>query len=144
MNEATKPADAIDDRLRAAREAKEAREKTREKAAEALELQLLELEAKYEPELGPMGKAFFILTTTMGPVVIKRGDSVVYKRFEALQKADKATTEKSLLDLIVPCLVYPDKDTFIGMVDELKGLPVRLATRLVDLYQGKEVEDAGK
>lgn len=135
----------VSERLIEARKAKEERAATRAKADELLELHVLELEERFERELnGVRGKAFYILVTTEGPIVVKRGESVIYKRFEQSQKGDAQTTEKQLLDLVTPCVVFPDKDRFIEIVTHLKGLPLRLANPLLDLYRGKEVDEAGK
>lgn len=147
MNEATKtvasapPTDDHEARLLAARKAKEDREAARARKAEEEELLEADLEERFERELnGERGRAFFILATTEGPVVVKRGESVIYKRFEAA----KDPNEKALLDLVTPCVVYPDKERFTEILGILKGLPLRLANPLLDLYRGKEVDEAGK
>lgn len=124
--------------------AKAERERKRIEEKDALELELLELEEKYESELGPVGRKFLILDLTElgeGFVVLKQGETVVYKRYsEAKNKTDKEVEE-----YVLPCLVHPTTEKFLEIVNtRYPEVLYRCAHAVNRLFGKKSEDDMGK
>jgi len=119
---------------------KVARDEARAKAAEALEVEALTLEEKYESELGPRGVVFDVLTTDVGNFVIKRPEFIVAKRFMA---ADKRGDEE-VAAFVGPCIVFPAPEVFRATVLLHGGIAWRLANVALELYEARRAKDAGK
>lgn len=111
------------------------------KAAED-ETVLLELEVKYTGELGARGAFFEILDLTSlaaGFVVVKRGDSVVHKRFHGSKREDQ-----DIEAYVLPNVVYPTTDEFRAIANALPNVLGRAAMAVDRLYGAKNADDAGK
>lgn len=132
-------------KLAALMERKEKREREREKQAAAFARKELELADQYEDELGPRGQEFEIVNTTSdGPLVIKRGEMVLYKRFQAAMSNGKDPSPEDVHAFVWPCVVYPDRQAFNAIVDRRPHVGMRLANALLTLMGAKETSDRGK
>lgn len=123
-------------KLATAREAKEKREEARDDAAGARELEALELEERFEKELGPRGSMFEIVETIDGPIVVKLGEAVLFKKFKASLGGDPSLEE--MHQFVWPCVVHPTVDKFNERTSLRPGLLVMCTDALVGLFAGKE------
>lgn len=138
-------ADDIKARLAAARAAKTSLDNVAKDEAERRELVLLELEIRLSGELGPRGDAFEIIDGgAEGPIAVKLGDLVVFKRFQASILGDKQLTPEIAFDYVAPCLAFPSKDVFAGIFMRRPGLATRCATALQHLFNGQENSERSK
>lgn len=147
MSEETKTVPVVDDAKALADllERKETRERAREKQAAAFARKELELADQYEDELGPRGQEFEIVNTTSdGPIVIRRGEMVLYKRFQAAMAGGKDPSPEDVHSFVWPCVAYPEKSAFNAIVDKRPHIGMRLANALLTLMGAKEVSDRGK
>jgi hypothetical protein len=129
-------------RIEILREESAARQSLRAKKREAAEEARLELESKFERELGPMGEKFEIIDLTnlgKGLVVIKQGSSVIHKRFENSKKEDE-----DIEAYVMPCLAYPSADDFRAILNDLPEVLGRCAFACHRLFGAKTREDEGK
>lgn len=112
-----------------------------QKRAKALELEekTLELELKYESELGPRGVFFEVVDTIEGPVVIKLGEAILHKRF-----SESKVTPTDVHDYVTPCVVHPSREEYLQLVDRRPAIEMRCATALAALYGAKRQADEGK
>jgi hypothetical protein len=118
------------------------RDQGRIQEANARELEALELEERFEQELGPIHKAFDIVRTIEGPIVLKLGEAVLFKTFKS-----KFKPEPSLEDMhqfVHPCVAHPAKDKFLDWTGRYAALLVTCANTLTTLYQGGEIDTQGK
>ncbi len=138
----------IEEKLALAREKKAKREAAVEVASQARELEILELEEEYETKFGPRGNSWELIDTVEGPVVIRLGESVLFKKFNA--EVDAASTNKKPVEIahqhnfVLPNVLHPDPDKFKAMVAKRPGMLGVLSTRLWALYNGRANENAGK
>lgn len=116
------------------------RESEREAEAQARELQELELEDKYSTDLGPRGKAFEMVVTEHGIVVVKLGDAATYKRYMA---SDKDAAE-SIHQFVAPNVVFPSREEYGRLTVERPFVGVKCAGALLSLYGVKEDARAKK
>lgn len=141
MSEA-KIADPVSERLAQLREAKAKREIARQKALRDNELQLLELEAKYESELGPRGEEFEIVDASdigAGIVVVKLGESVLWTRYTAGKMSEADT-----LDFVTPQIVFPERERFLALANRRGHLATRCANAIASLHGMKVQAETGK
>jgi len=136
------------DRIAELREAKAKRDAAREEKEEkANELEYLELEAKFDAELGPRGRAFEIINATSlgeGFIVLKLGSGILWRNFEkALQKKDGPSVV-DVESLIIPNLVHPSPEKYRQIVMDRPFVADRCASALGDLYGVKAEHDKGK
>ncbi len=129
----------VKEKLVAARAAKDAREKSKAEAAQARELESLELEEKYDKELGPRGAFFEIVDTIEGPIVLKLGEAVLHTRF-----SESKVTAADIHEYVYPCVVHPTKEKYLEIVGRRPALALRCANALATLYGAKANADAGK
>lgn len=118
------------------------REEQRAKEAEAHALLLLELEDRFEQELGPVGKEFAIVDLAdvgEGAVVVKRPEQARMRQFKSSKM-----TEANHFDLVKPCVVYPDAAAFLEITGRRDFVVTRCATACAKLHGLKLQEDAGK
>lgn len=142
MNEpSAKPVELLTakERLALAREEKAKREAERVALADARELEILELEAKLEGELGPRGEAFEIVETVEGPIAIKLGEAVLYQRFQASK-----FTEADTNDFVFSCVVHPSQAKYQEIVGKRPGIAGRCALALGSLFGVRREADAKK
>lgn len=146
MSEETKPAPVDDAKALAdLMERKEKRAREREKEAAAFARKELELEDKFEEELGPRGQEFEIVNVVgYGPIVIRRGEMVLYKRFQATMAGGKDPSPEDIHAFVWPCIAYPEKSDFNAIVDKRPHIGMRMANALLALMGAKESSDRGK
>jgi len=121
---------------------REEREAARAEKVKALKIERLELEERFEKELGPMGEQFAIVDATHcgeGFVVVKLGESVLHKQFMASKME-----ESDYHEFVFPTVVHPGKDQFTQMAARRPGLRAECAVALLSLYGVKLKGDAGK
>jgi hypothetical protein len=123
---------------------KEKRDDAEIEAAKLREIQELELDEKYSRELGPRGVAFDILKTSKGPIAVRLGEAVLYKRFRAKYVGEKEPTLEDIQAFVQPCVLYPERDIFLDLIDKHAMLGSAIANLLADLYVAKEKDTRGK
>lgn len=139
---ATSSSEEVERRLLEARKRKAEREKAIEDRKRKFELELLELEEKFEAELGPRGSAFEIVDATdqgEGFIVLKLGYGVAYHAFK-----NSKMKEKDVHAFVLPCVVHPERAKFLELVERRHELPIRCANALVTLHGAKAEDAAGK
>jgi hypothetical protein len=129
----------LKDRLAKAREEKAKRDKAIEDARDAAELEVLDLDEKFSKELGPRGIEFEIVTTSVGPVVLKRGEAVLQNRL-----SQSKVTDADVVEYVVPCVVHPTREKFLDMIDKRPLIASRCALALATLFGAKANDDASK
>ena len=135
-------ADDTKAKLAAARAEKEAREAARVAKLEALELERLELEAKLEKELGPLGERFEIVDASdvgEGFIAVRLGEELLWKRFSSSPMA-----QADAHDFVTPCVVHPETDRFLAIVGRRPALLDRCASACASLYGLKLKAARGK
>lgn len=134
------------ERIAAAEHAREERLKARAHAQAVARLEGLELEEKYERELGPVGQEFQIVDATdlgEGFVVLRRGEEVLWKRYSKLI-AKETETEVDTRDFVLPCVVHPAKEKYDEIVSRRPFIASRCANALGSLYGVKRRAEEGK
>jgi hypothetical protein len=129
-------------RLAELRNRKAAREQKIEAEKQAAELARLELEEKYEKELGPLGREFAIVDCSDqgdGFVVMKRGEDVLWNAFKA-SKMGVVDTEA----FVLPCVVSPSTDDYRKLVKRRPFVADRCAGELATLFGVKLKADEKK
>lgn len=124
------------------RKRKEEREKLREKARKAREAEVLQLEDRFETDLGPRGSAFEIVDSGElgeGCIVVKLGEEVLWKRFSA-SKMNPEDVEQ----FVKPLVVHPSREKYDEIVGRRGALAIRCAHALATLYGVKLEANAGK
>lgn len=133
-----------DDELAAERDK---RDKARSDSGKKRQRLIMELELRFEDELGGgLGVAFAMVQTPESPIVVKLGQAILFKRFVSSKK-DKQTGDlpmETIEQFVQPCIVFPDLPTYEAIVDKHKGVPYLLANKLAALYQGDEEGAGGK
>lgn len=124
--------------------AREKREAEREATRERLELEYLELEAKYEEELGPKGIAFAIVDVSDCSlehpfIVLKLGEPLPYRKFKGLTDEQKMMAEHQQ-NFVAPACVVPTDTQFRVLSSTRPGVAERAAAELLGLYG----QDIGK
>lgn len=117
---------------------------SREAESDARELQELELVVRFEQEIGARGREFELVSTPDGPIVVKRGEFVLYKKFQASMKGSSEPTPEAVFAYVSPSIVYPDKETFNRLVDAKPYYAVRCASAQASLHGAKSEADRGK
>lgn len=104
----------IEERLAEARQAKAERDKKLEDVAQRRELLVLDLEAKYDAELGPAGVHFEVLEFKQidKVVAVKRAAPIVVKRFDDAAKKKLGQTVEDAWEYVKPNLLHPSKEEF--------------------------------
>lgn len=140
-NDTTTP--TLAERKTNAIKAKQELEDKRAAKHEEAAISLIELEVKCEAKFGARGSHYEIIDLSSldePPVVVKRGDSVVYKKFQAVEKKEDADIE----DYVIPSLVQPDADGFRELTTKLPNVLGRVALAVDRLYGAKDRDDEGK
>lgn len=131
----------LQEKLLKLQDEKAAREEQRRKAKVKRDLLVLELESKYESDLGPRGQGFEIVAENHpeGPIVVKLAEAVAHK---------KLTSSKLLMEdvehYVLPCVVYPERDRYLQIVGSRPEIRNRCANALFTLQGAKTEADAGK
>ncbi len=132
--------------LEVAREKKAAREDAKRRAAEAHELEFLDLEEKYEADLGPRGQAFEMVDSQFGIVVVRPVAAIVTKRFnERVAKlGDRPIPLQDALEYVGPALLHPSREDFVELCKRAEGLAYRCCLALQDLAGARQSDDLSK
>lgn len=145
------PNDSIAARLDAARAAKKALDDKAEEVAALRELALLEAEIKYSGELGKKGEAWDLVDGgAEGPIVVKKGEAVLYKAWRSEIDKNKAKTGGDGITLeachrfAAPQVVFPDSKAFAALVENRQGLLYSCANALEMLHSSNEALTRGK
>jgi hypothetical protein len=85
--------------------------------------------AKAEEEIGPIGTKIALVETTLGTIIVKRPNHLVWKKYTRKEKVSADDVEA----LIRTCLVYPEKARFDAIWEELPGVGSRLIDAVSDL-----------
>ncbi len=129
----------LDQQLADAEKAATERAKARSLAVQRRRIEELELEAKFETELGPRGSAFEIVRTVEGPIVVKLNDVTFFKKFAA-----SAKEEADVFAFVKTAIAHPSADKFseiTGRRGELLGV---VGITLRGLHIGAEDVERGK
>jgi hypothetical protein len=133
---------SIAEQLATLRASAEALKLRRSAQADERELEGLELEAKYETELGARGVKWDMVSNALGNFVVKLGDTVAYKRFLAVD--EKERSEEDAARLVVPYVVHPDHKMFASIAGQHGGIYWQLALSMLQMYEAKGTKAAGK
>lgn len=90
-----------------------------------------------ECDHGQVGKLITVVDTDLGVIILRRANSLLFKRFQDSGKTTTADCDK----LVRPCLVYPDAAMFDRIIDELPATMIRLANA-VSVLAGVRTEEA--
>src|SRR5579884_4076233 len=119
------------DRLEALRSERKNWEKDDRDRAELAELEELEAEkktrelvAQLEAKHGKRGVHFEVIETTAGPVAVKLGDAIVYRKFLDALNSDSGLDFADMQDFILPNLAHPSRDEYINMCTKHAGIPL--------------------
>jgi len=131
------------------RKQRQKRDDAREAKRRENEIQELELEAKYEKELGPRGVAWNLIDLTNldeGFVVVKAGDTKEHKQFTAAvgRAKDKPIPDEAFVAYVVPALVYPPREAFLAIASKRHEVWARAANAIGDLQGFVQRENSGK
>jgi len=136
-NDAMKRAEMMERKLK--------REKARDEQLAAFAQKELELEDQFEEEFGPRGEAFEIVNFQHdGPIAVRRGEPVLFKRFQASMPGDKDPTPEAIYAFVKPCLIYPEKAAFDEIIGKRPQIATRVCNALAVLMGAKEGADRGK
>lgn len=136
----------LTERLAAAKAKKADRTVARSAEDEARELAILELENRLEDEgKGPRGVNFEIVDGgSEGPIAVRLGEMVLYKRFTSTMKGDKEPTHEDLAAYVTPCVIHPERGKFLAAIDRRPVLLMRCANALTTLFGAKDEDARGK
>jgi len=86
---------------------------------------------------GPLGKKIAAIYTDQGVVIVKRPHHVMWKRF---QDSGETTTDE-FEKLVLPCVVHPDRFTFVRYCEAQAAILGRCANQVAALagFRLKEV-----
>lgn len=142
--EKTSPPADLDARLAAANELLDADDEKRVAVQQLRELAIKELDVKLRAELGVRGEDFEIVDGgPEGPLAVKLGPTVLYKRWKDLVKREK-DTDADLFSFVAPCVAFPDRETFAAIVGKRIHLLTKCGDALLRLYGGWEEKRQGK
>lgn len=131
-------------RLARLRDARAKREAQYDEEQEKRQLAILELEDKLSTELGVRGEAFEIVDGGPdGPIALKLGEPVLYKKYRAKVRLDKDTQE-DLIAFVRPCVCFPTIDLFDQITGRRPLLLDKLGGVLSKLFGGWEDQAQGK
>lgn len=152
-NEEKRP-QTTEEKLAAARARKAEREAKLDQADVERELLSLELEERFEKELGgACGEKFVVVQAGhRGPVVLKLGISVQHKAFNATVDENQkrgiggktGLTEECCTKFVKPSVVYPEIGEWQSIVEELPGVLYRCTAALASLFDGDRDRTRGK
>lgn len=93
-----------------------------------------------EAKLGKQGKAFAVIVTDLGAVIVKRAPAPTYKKFQDEGDYKFLALEK----LVFPLVEHPDRTTFERMIDEQPHILVRCGNAVGELAGVRSEAQAGK
>lgn len=114
----------------------EVEKKAREDAAQQLVLErkvlFLELEAKFSEDGSKSGVDFEIVSTVYGPIVLKRGPSMLFEKF--FDSEGTPSIAHQLEHYVTPQVVYPTREEFAEIVDKQMAVVARCSAALHKLH----------
>jgi len=137
-------------RLEMLRAEKAARDEAREAKRLAYEIEELELEARFEAELGPKGIAWNILDLTNlgeGFVVVRPGETKAHKRFTGAisrVKDGQSIPDETFVAYVLPALAHPMEKEFLAIANRRHEVWPRTANAIGDLQGFVQRDNAGK
>lgn len=131
--------ESLEDKRKRLQEAKEKLEKLRAEDAKKRAVEVLELELKFEGEIGPRGSQFEIVETVDGPIVVRLGEGILYERFTASK-----VTPADVHDFVYPCVIHPAKEKYLEIVARRPDIASRVAHALMNLFGSRHKDDSGK
>ena len=143
----------LDQKLAEARARKQERDAKADEEDKARELLALELEERFEKELGPVGEKFGIIDAGhCGPIVVKLGLNVAHKSFNAgVDENQKkglggktGLTEELCHKFVKPSVVYPTIPEWQAIVEEFPGVLYKCTAMLASLYDADRAKTRGK
>jgi len=149
MSDETKTQDDLAERLAAARARKAVKESAKSVDRARSELEKLELEERFEKELGgPLGQAFAIVDASHvgeGFIAIKLGEDVLWNTYKSAvaSRKDGANVVETE-SYVLPCVVHPSKDDYRKIVKRRPFLSDECALALSGLYGFKRKDEEGK
>lgn len=133
--------ETLDEKLARLERARAEREAKREEAGKLRRAEELELEERLCTELGPRGVKFEIVSNELGNFAIKLPDFVAFKRFNA---KGQNITEEDVLQLVLPNVVHPSRETATALFREHAGIAWECAVALQGLYKARQEGREGK
>lgn len=135
----------LKERLAQLEEAKAKREAAHETARLEHRVKELELEDQFEKEIGKRGVEFEIVVSDAdGPIVVRRVEEVLYKRFMKAVDSEKGATNEDYYAYVAPGIAHPAKDAFDKIVAARPHVSQRCANAMLTLHGAKQVKDSGK
>lgn len=107
---------------------------------QALKMEALELEEKYETSGQRLGIDFAVLTTLVGNFVVRKPEFTVAKKFSDVET--KGAEE--VIQFVDPCVLFPPRESARAVFQEHAGVAWRLAACLMKLYEADAGIKAGK
>ena len=129
----------VEERLAAARKAKADRDTKAEATRQLHELKELELEEQYTLAGGGRGVDFEIVATPGGPIVLKLGKSVLFKRLQASK-----INFPDVFQFAIDQVDYPEREEATAIFDKYRGAVTRCSDALVALHRGEAQSAQGK
>lgn len=127
--------------LEAQRAQRAAEAEMREKIRVArLEAETAELIMKYEDELGDLDRAFKIVVSDGGAIVVKRPHPASYNRFRDRGEYKSRTVD----ELARQCIVHPSAEKVTEILNTYPGILDHLADAIHELAGGRARALAGK
>jgi hypothetical protein len=140
-----------DERLAYKRARKEEHDKELAKKERADEEDYLDLEAKYESELGGRHGSKFVIVNLCdldeGFVVLKLSEGMFHKRFEsalAKLKDGQKLSEVDLDQYVTPSVVHPPQEAFRALCGRRYAVWARCTNALAILNGARRSEESGK
>jgi hypothetical protein len=138
------PPEEVEARLAELRKASDLREAAEIEQRKRRELAILELEDRLTRELGRRGEDFEIIDGgPVGPLAVRLGEGVTWKRYRAKVRADEDTQE-DMIAFVSACMAYPDAATFREACNSRPFLWDRCADQLIKLFGAWEGKKKGK
>lgn len=136
----------VTDKIKALRDAAEAREAKAKAERDAVELEALELEAKLAESGKIQGRDFVVVRTTRGPIGLVRGDSVLAKKLQVAIEKSKTTDESHglLYDFVIEQTVHPAREAAQKLLGDFRFLVDRASELLIALHRGEDLAQRGK
>lgn len=132
----------LEERMAELRAKKDAIDAAREVARKVRAVEEMELEVRFDGELGSRGTMFELVDSgdlDEGFIVVKLGPEVLWKRFTSSK-----TTNEDVHELVRPCVVHPSPAKYDEIVARRPALGVRAANALATLFGVKSETNAGK
>lgn len=119
-------------------------ERLRKEAAEEADL---ELELDMSQKHGPRGQRWEMLVSTLGTVVVLRGDGLHFKKFSNVLNDETKTQPEIMIaqrDFVLAQVESPEREKAEQLFNQLPGLVVRCQDALVAMHRGEETTARGK